>query len=254
MQALDQHFRVDVISQTPNPQTAIYAGLHQDYCEDYVFESRDKWPSETRCGEIAVDRLLSGGRGHYGPMEHAMIVFNVGYFPHCVMQQARTHRISTSFDVQSMRYSGKRLTDFWRLYKDQPAPVQLREVEKLIYFRPVGTYRDRNGKNYEYEEKWRQDDKVQAINAIKKYHYKMTALGYSEEHARSLLPFDFRQHFVVSFNLRSLMHFLSVRSKKDAQLEIRQLCDLMEPHFAGWCPEIYEWWATQWKTKGRLAP
>ena len=39
-------FRVEVISQTPNPQQVIYAALHQDYTENFVFDDRDSWPSD----------------------------------------------------------------------------------------------------------------------------------------------------------------------------------------------------------------
>lgn len=95
-------FRVEVIAKTPNPQQVVYAALHQDYTEGFVFDERDSWPSESNCGEIIVKRLLAGERGHYGPLEHPQIVFNCGYFPHSVMQQARTHRVGVSFDVQCL--------------------------------------------------------------------------------------------------------------------------------------------------------
>ncbi|BAZ54235.1 thymidylate synthase (plasmid) [Nostoc sp. NIES-4103] len=95
-------FRVEVIAKTPNPQQVIYAAMHQDYTESFVFDERDSWPSESQCGEIIVKRLLAGERGHYGPLEHPQIIFNCGYFPHSVMQQARTHRVGVSFDVQCL--------------------------------------------------------------------------------------------------------------------------------------------------------
>lgn len=95
-------FRVEVISQTPNPQQVVYAALHQDYTEAFVYDERDSFPTEQECGEIIVKRLLAGERGHYGPLEHPQIVFNCGYFPHSVMQQARTHRVGVSFDVQCL--------------------------------------------------------------------------------------------------------------------------------------------------------
>lgn len=97
-----EKFRVEVIAKTPNPQQVIYAALHQDYTDGFVFDERDSWPSESQCGEIIVKRLLAGERGHYGPLEHPQIVFNCGYFPHSVMQQARTHRVGVSFDVQCL--------------------------------------------------------------------------------------------------------------------------------------------------------
>lgn len=95
-------FTVEVISQTPNPQQTMYAAMHQDYAEGFVVHERDKWPSEERCGEILITNLLKGGRGHYGPLEHPQIVFNIGWFPHSTMQQIRTHRVGVSFDVQCL--------------------------------------------------------------------------------------------------------------------------------------------------------
>ncbi len=95
-------FTVEVISQTPNPQQTMYAAMHQDYAEGFVAHDRDQWPSEERCGDILVTSLLKGGRGHYGPLEHPQIIFNVGWFPHSTMQQIRTHRVGVSFDVQCL--------------------------------------------------------------------------------------------------------------------------------------------------------
>ena len=69
-----------------------------------------------------------------------------------------------------------------------------------------------------------------------------------------MLPFDFRQHFVVSFSLRALLHFMDLRAKRDAQDEIRALCDLMWPHLATWAPEIAQWYEGTRYGKARLAP
>lgn len=99
---MDPRFRVDLIAATPNPQQCVYAAMHQDYSEGFVAADRDSWPDEQKAGEICVKRLLAGERGHYGPLEHAQIVLNVGWFPHSVMQQARTHRVGVSFDVQCL--------------------------------------------------------------------------------------------------------------------------------------------------------
>jgi thymidylate synthase (FAD) len=95
-------FKVEVISQTPNPQQTIYAAMHQDYAEDFVWDDRDRFPEESRCGELIVKNLLAGNRGHYGPLEHPQIVLNCGWFPHSTMQQIRTHRVGISFDVQCL--------------------------------------------------------------------------------------------------------------------------------------------------------
>lgn len=236
-------FRVEVISKTPNPQQTIYAAMHQDYAEGFVYDERSTWPDEEKAGEVIVKRLLAGERGHYGPLEHCQIVFNVGYFPHSVMQQARTHRIA-SFDVQSMRYTGARVA---------AAAKGEVDLEDVFYLRPVGHYHDRQGHKYYYSPELRAADLELCRQAAQRY-CDLTEAGFSEEHARGILPFDYRQHFVVSFNLRSALHFMDLRSKKDAQLEIQQVCELMWPHIQAWVPAIAQWYEQTRLGKARLAP
>ncbi|MEB3296356.1 MAG: FAD-dependent thymidylate synthase [Cyanobacteriota bacterium] len=241
---MDSRFRVELIAATPNPQLCVYAGMHQDYSEGFVADQRRSWPDEHRAGEICVKRLLAGERGHYGPLEHAQIVLNVGWFPHSVMQQARTHRVGVSFDVQSLRYTGQRICD---------AADGLTDLEEVFYLRPVGPYTSRDGKTYEYTEDERAFDLEECRVAATQYKIRIES-GFSEEHARGLLPFDYRQHFVVSFTLRALMHFLDLRAKLDAQQEIRQLCDMLMPQFRNWTPEIARWYEAKRYQKALLAP
>ena len=239
-----ERFRVELIAATPNPQQCVYAAMHQDYCEGFVAADRSEWPDEAKAGEICVKRLLAGERGHYGPLEHAQIVLNVGWFPHSVMQQARTHRVGVSFDVQSMRYTGDRIA--------KAAAGEL-DLEEVFYLRPVGDYSDRQGKKYPYTAEERAKDLEICRQAACRYRDLLTA-GFAEEHARGILPFDYRQHFVVSFTLRAFLHFLDLRSKLDAQLEIRQLCDLMWPHLVDWAPQFADWYEKTRLHKARLAP
>lgn len=240
----DPLFRVELLGASVNPNRAAYAAMHQDYSEDFVY---DEWINtkltEREAGEILVRRLLKVK--HFGPLEHNFIMFNVGYFPHSVMQQARTHRVAVSFDCQSFRYTGSRIA--------KVASGEL-DPEEVFYLRPVGEYVDRQGTKYKYTESMRQQHVEQCINAAYVYQTNTLAYGMAEEHARSMIPFDTRQHFVVSFNARSLMHFLDMRMPADAQLEIRQLCDMMYPHFEAWMPEVAEWYTNNRKGKNQLAP
>ena len=241
---MDPRFRVDLIAATPNPQQCVYVGMHQDYSEGFVAADREQWPDETKAGEICVKRLLAGERGHYGPMEHAQIVLNVGWFPHSVMQQARTHRVGVSFDVQSMRYTGDRIC--------RAAAGEL-DLEEVFYLRPLGQYSNRQGKKYQYSQSERDKDPHHCKISADRYQELLQA-GYSEEHARGILPFDYRQHFVVSFTLRAFLHFMDLRAKLDAQQEIRELCDLMWPHLQTWTPEFAAWYEKTRLHKARLAP
>ncbi|MEO0968443.1 MAG: FAD-dependent thymidylate synthase [Cyanobacteria bacterium J06639_18] len=460
-------FRVEVITKTPNPQQVVYAAMHQDYTDNFVFDELDRFPSESKCGELIVKRLLAGERGHYGPLEHPQIVFNCGYFPHSVMQQARTHRVGVSFDVQCLAADTKitfvniqgetnqklkktigELYDLWtngekairqrsirgrngeprgeyrhdcknrirkmrlrvlneetglfttgsikdvmcsgiqptyrltlengktlectvnhrllttkgwqtmgdavglvtdssgrvikttkpislmcngqpvveeKLYRNKEAyeatlevkdwqtkpkpigqklkahPVKVlkveylgeqmtydlevegewhnfvanglvvhnsfrytgkqfveviegkKDIEDVFYLRPVDHYTNRQGKKYYYSPEAREADLKWCMEAVKRYQADFEG-GMSEEHARGKMPFDYRQHFVVSFNLRSLLHFLDLRNKKDAQLEIQKLCELMWVHFEEWAPAIAQWYEKHRSGKARLAP
>lgn len=216
--------------------------MHQDYSEQYVYN--EKPPEEKRAGEIVVNRLLAGERGHYGPLEHPQITFSTGYFPHSVMQQARTHRIGCSFDVQSMRYTGDRICK---------AASGFLPIEEVFYLRPVGYYSDRKGRKYQYTEHQRNKD-IKLCEAAANRYQELVEGGFAEEHARGILPFDYRQHFVVSFTLRALFHFLDLRAKLDAQPEIQVLCDMMWPHLEMWTPEIAAWYKKTRLHKARLAP
>jgi thymidylate synthase (FAD) len=76
----------------------------------------------------------------------------------------------------------------------------------------------------------------------------------SEEHARGTIPFDVRQHFVLSCNVRSLMHLLDLRWKKDAQLEAQQFAELLFKQFEQWCPAIAQWYLENRAKKAKLSP
>ena len=88
-----EKFRVEVIAATPNPQQVVWTAMHQDYAENFVYDYSDRFPDEEKAGELIVKHLLAGDRGHFGCLEHPQITFNVGYFPHSMMQQVRTHRV-----------------------------------------------------------------------------------------------------------------------------------------------------------------
>lgn len=240
----DPYFQVKVLSATATPQTLIYQAMHQDYSEEFVGEHEPEL-TESECGRIIVTRLLSSDRGHYGPLEHPQITFACGYFPHSVMQQARTHRVSISFDVQSMRYTGMRLV--------QASAMDDETLERTFYLRPPGHYRDRHGSHFNYTETIRQKDLEELRTAAKGYARRVSQ-GMPEEQARGMVPFDFRQHFVVSFNLRSALHFLDLRAKADAQIEIQALCNLMIPHLNAWCPDVVGWYIQSRYKKAKLSP
>jgi len=239
---IDPLFRVETIARTPNPQQLAWLAAHQCVSDQPAVDC-DR-PTEANAGEYVVKHLLKGNRGHYSPLEAPQISFNVIDLPHSVMQQIRTHRIGWHFSVQSFRYTSDRIVS---VAKGELDP------ERFVYLRPVGTYNDRQGKRYDYTAVERADDLNWALLSAIRYA-KSLQDGYSEEHARGGLPFDVRQSWVMSANVRSLMHMFDLRSKADAQLECQQLCELLWPHFEEWVPAIAEWYKENRLGKARLAP
>ena len=145
----------------------------------------------------------------------------------------------------SGRYTGKRIIDM---------AMGDREIDAVFYLRPVGSYSDRQGKRYDYLESQRLDDLGDCMAAAKQYAHRVTVLGFSEEHARGLIPFDVRQNWVMSFNVRSLMHLFDLRAKLDAQIECQQLCELILPHFENWTPQLADWYKKNRLGKAKLSP
>lgn len=240
---MDKLFNIQTLRSTPNPQQLVWLAMHQDYSEFQVVEQLESCPTETKAGELVIKHLLAGNRGHYGPLEHPQITLSCGYFPHSLMQQLRTHRLA-SFDVQSFRYTSKSIT---RCYNEK------RLIEKAFYLRPAGKYTSRRGGSYTYSPQCREHDLERLEDVVVKYLSDYEYYG-SEEHARSLIAFDVRQHFVLSVNLRSLMHILDLRWKADAQIEAQWFCELLFENFQSWCPQIAEWYANKRAKKALLAP
>ena len=235
-----QAFKADVVDATQFPQRLAYLALHADYSEE-CHKSSDL--PEDEAGKIVVNRLLKGGKGHWGPLEHPSLSLMIRA-DHNTMMQLRTHRIGCTFDYQSMRYSGERIR---KCAKREIRP------EEVFYVRPPGIYWDRQGDKYT----WSQDqaDEMLACCYSSALDYdRMREAGAFEEHARTVLATGYLQHGVVTGSLRFWLHLLDVRAKADAQMEIRDLMNLIELQVHRWVPEVWVWYQQHRFQKALLAP
>lgn len=233
-------FRVERVAATECPQQVAFVALHNDYAEDFC-PSTDL--DEARCGEIVVERLLKGGRGHWGPLEHISLTLAI-QADHNTMMQLRTHRVAMSYDFQSMRYTGRRIE---RVATGDLAP------EAVFYSRPIGTYHDRGGTSYGWTEDDRRLELEWAVRSAIRYR-KLRQQGVSEEHARGCLVTSYLQNGVVTGNARSWLHLLDVRLKANAQFEIRELMRLIALQVQRWIPETYAWYQEHRQSRALLAP
>lgn len=237
----DPMLGVDLLQRYSCPEQVVYQAAKTDYSEVPI---TDRDISSVDYGQFIVEELLGGNRGHWGPLEHPHMTILVKGFDHSVMVQARTHRVGVSFDVQSQRYTGKRVV--------KVASGEL-DVSEVFYFRRPGFYLDRRGRKYWYSQVEMFKDMEATVDACQKYRSKLE-LGFAEEHARMQLPQNIRQNFVVTFNLRSVLHFLDLRSKKDAQVEIQAMCEAMAPYIQDWAPNVWEYYSAKRLYKAQLAP
>lgn len=239
---LDKRLVTKVLDCYDNPERVIWQAGKNDYSEVPIHQV--KAPGHCDAGKWIVDQLLTNDRGHYGPLEHPQITLSCAGFVHSVIVQARTHRIGTSFDVQSQRYTGKRVL--------KVADRQI-DPEDVFYIRPPGFYTNRQGKKYEWTEEHVSNKRSQITLACEQYA-KDYRDGFCEEHIRDYLPQAIRQNFVVSFNLRSILHFMDLRSKLDAQLEIEALCESFVPVLREWAPSVWGYYEAKRLHKARLSP
>lgn len=226
----DEYLGVEMLSYPTNASLIPYLALHQDYSERAVSlcdieEDYDSAHYES----IAVKRLLTGDRGHYGPIEHLQFVFTIAGFPHLVMQQLRTHRVGVSFDVQSLRYTGTRLVE---------ASNGGRALESVFYL----------------PDEWTEEDIE--FHKIVLARYCKERETCKEERARYCIPYNVRQHFVLSANLRALFHLFDVRLKGDVQDITRECVGMIFNccERSGVVPTLFQWYKENRYNKGRLAP
>jgi thymidylate synthase (FAD) len=240
---LDKNLKCEVLDCYKIPEKVIWQAGKNDYSEEPI-HNLTNMPSQEEMGKWIVDRLLSNDKGHWGPLEHPHITFSVSGFVHNVAMQARTHRIGVSFDIQSQRYTGKRVNK---------SILGEKSLEEVFYVRPPGFYTDRKGLKYE----WTKDDYDKAYHIIYitgRYYNDLYQRGVCEEQARDYLAQAIRQNFVVTFNLRSVLHFMDLRSKMDAQLEIQALCELLWSKIYEWCPSVCDYYKEKRLYKARLSP
>lgn len=183
---------VKILSHTENPEKIIAAAAKLCYSSAVDIDSlMDNLTAEKT--EEFIKKLTS--LGHESPMEHASYTFAVEGVSRSLLAQITRHRMA-SFSVRSQRYCAEDNSEV---------------VEPLMI--------RRNGSaNTAFKE---------SVDKSFKVYSDMLNEGIKKEDARSVLPNACTTRFIVTMNVRELMHFFNLRCCTRAQAEIRELATKM---------------------------
>lgn len=178
---------------------------------------------------------------HGSPFEHNAFTFFIEA-PLFVFREFQRHRIA-SYNEESGRY--KELKPVFYV----PA-----EDRKLIQKGKPGAYTFEQGT----EDQGTHTRATLSLNAMDAYYdyQELLEMGVAREVARMVLPLSIYSSMFVTMNARSLMNFLSLRSREQGtypsfpQEEIAMVAEKMEQHFARIMPITY----AAFIKNGRVAP
>ena len=170
---------------------------------------------------------------HGTPFEHGTITFCINA-PIFVWREFMRHRIGISYNEQSGRYM-----------ELSPVFYIPNRERNLIQVGKPGHYTFEPGSNDQYDKMWR------ALNesyeeAWQSYQDQLE-YGIAKEVARMCLPVSIYSAAYVTMNPRSIMHFLSLRTKVEGSMfpsfpmwEINEVANQVEKKFAEFFPITHD--------------
>lgn len=161
---------------------------------------------------------------HFSPTEHTALKFLV-HAPLFVWRQHMKHRIGVSYNEKSLRYS-------------LATPHFFLPDESRQRVGKVGQYR-MEPVSAELSEESRERKVHSCVVAYNMYLADLDA-GIAEEEARMVLPVNIFSSAYVTFNVRSLMHFLHLRMDEHAQKEINDLAEIYAKNFEELFPLTFD--------------
>ncbi len=179
---------------------------------------------------------------HGSPFEHNSLTFYV-QAPIFVFREFMRHRIA-SYNEESGRYRELR-----------PVFYVPGEDRKLIQIGKPGHYEFVDGSAEQFA--LVQQETMMVTRAAYAAYQRMLEAGVAREVARIVLPLNIYSSMYVTMNARSLMNFLSLRTKREGthfpsfpQREIEMVAEKMEDFWAKLMPLSYQ----AFNENGRVAP
>ena len=216
---------------------------------DVLFAARVSTKGEQSLEDVEADASRSQGllnylmrERHGSPFEHNSMTFYV-QAPIFVFREFMRHRIA-SYNEESGRYRELRPVFY------VPAPER-----KLVQEGKPGRYVFVDGSPEQHAVV--ADATRRACTTAYAAYREMLDAGVAREVARGVLPVATYSSMYVTMNARSLMNFLSLRTKREGshfpsypQREIEMVAELLEADWARLMPVTH----AAFETNGRVAP
>jgi thymidylate synthase (FAD) len=216
---------------------------------DVLFAARVSTKGESSLEDVDADASRSTGLINYlmrdrhgSPFEHNSMTFYV-QAPIFVFREFMRHRIA-SYNEESGRYRELRPVFY------VPGPER-----RLVQQGKPGAYEFVEGSAEQHELVGRETRAV--CEAAYASYQRMLEAGVAREVARIVLPVTIYSSMYVTLNARSLMNFLSLRTKRDdahfpsfPQREIEMCAEQMEQAWAALMPLTH----AAFEKNGRVAP
>jgi thymidylate synthase (FAD) len=216
---------------------------------DVLFAARVSTAGEQSLAEVGTDAERSAGLINYlmrdrhgSPFEHNSFTFFVGA-PIFVFREFMRHR-TFSYNEESGRY--KRLDPVFYVPGAERKLVQEGKPGRYVFV-------DGTAEQHKLVEEATRSVCTEAYRA----YLDMLEAGIAREVARGVLPVSIYSSMYATCNARALMHFLSLRTKREdstfpsfPQREIEMVAEKMEAAFAEAMPLTH----AAFERNGRVAP
>jgi thymidylate synthase (FAD) len=217
---------------------------------DVIFAARVSTKGEQSLEDVDADAERSKGlinylvrERHGTPLEHSPMTFYV-QAPIFVFREFHRHRVGFSYNEESGRY--RQLRPIFYV----PGPDR-----RLVQEGKPGHYEFLEGTSDQH--KVVEEATKRACEQAYSSYLEMLGAGIAREVARIVLPVTIYSSMYVTCNARSLMSFLSLRTKREdstfpsyPQREIEMVAEKMEAEWARLMPLTYE----AFNKNGRVAP
>lgn len=241
--AVDPEFRSDVtvelVRANAHDNDVLFAARVSTQGEQTLESAQDEGLDATRSRGL-INYLMRDRHG--SPFEHNSMTFYV-QAPIFVFREFMRHRIA-SYNEESGRYRELRPVFY------VPGPDR-----NLVQVGKPGAYDFLPG-TPEQTALVSREVRAVATEAFAAYQ-RMLDAGVAREVARIVLPLDIYSSMYVTMNARSLMNFLSLRTKREGshfpsfpQREIEMVAEQMERHFT----ELMPLTSSAFTENGRVAP